>query len=84
LAGTAFKDARVVAKSKSFEPVLVNIETEPELAGQYNVSSTPTIVYVAPGGKALAVTIDAVEPDEALADMDAALAALARPAEDAK
>jgi hypothetical protein len=72
----------VVEKSKSFEGVLVNIETEPELAGQYNVGTTPTIVYVAPGGKALAMTIDVVTPDEALADMESALAALARPAED--
>ena len=72
----------MVEKSKSFVPVLVNAETEVELAGQYNVGSTPTIVYVAPGGKALAVTIDVVTPEEALADMESALAALARPAED--
>lgn len=84
MAGTAFKDARVVEKSKSFIPVLVNVEAEQELAGTYNVGTTPTIVYVAPGGKALVVTIDAVTPDEALADMDAALVALARPADDAK
>ena len=62
----------------------MNKEAEPELAGQYNVESTPTIVYVAPGGKALAVTIDVVTPDEALADMDSALAALARPPEEEK
>jgi thioredoxin-like negative regulator of GroEL len=74
----------VVEKSKSFERVLVNVDTEAELAGQYNVGTTPTIVYVAPGGKALAMTIDVVPADEILADMDSALTALARPAEDAK
>ena len=72
----------MVEKSKSFERVLVNVDTEAELAGQYNVGTTPTIVYVAPGGKALAMTIDVVTPEEALADMESALAALTRPAED--
>jgi thioredoxin-like negative regulator of GroEL len=81
LAGTAFKDKRVVEKSKSFERVLVNVDTEAELAAQYNVGTTPTIVYVAPGGKALAMTIDVVPADEVLADMESALAP---PAEEAK
>ena len=74
----------MVEKSKSFERVLVNVDTEAELAGQYNVGTTPTIVYVAPGGKALAMTIDVVPADEVLADMESALAALARPADDDK
>ena len=55
----------------------MNTDAEQALAGQYNVGTTPTIVYVAPGGKALVVTIDVVTADDALADMDAALSALA-------
>ena len=81
LAGTAFKDARVVAKAKSFEPVLVDLRQAGGLVEKYGVAVTPTIVYVAPGGKAVAITIDVVSADEALADMDSALAATARPAE---
>ena len=72
----------MVERSKSFVPVLVNVESAVELAAQYNVSSTPAIVYVAPGGKSLAMTIDVVPPDEVLADMDSAIAALARPPAD--
>ena len=70
-----------MAKSKSFEPVLVNLRQAKELGAKYAVATTPTIVYVAPGGKAVAMTIDVVAADEALADMDSALAALARPAD---
>jgi hypothetical protein len=68
----------VVEKSRSFVPVLVNADAEQDLTGQYGVGTTPTIVYVAPGGKSLAVTIDVVTADEALADMESALSALAR------
>ncbi len=74
----------MVEKSKSFIPVLVNADAEVELAATYNIGSTPTIVYVAPGGKALVVTLDVVTPEEALADMDAALVALTRPTEEEK
>ena len=78
LARTAFKDSRVVEKSRSFVPVLVNADVEQDLTGRYSVVSMPTIVYVAPGGRELAVTIGVVNADEALVDMDAALAALPR------
>jgi thiol-disulfide isomerase/thioredoxin len=80
LGGTAFKDARVVAKSKAFEPVLVNVSRSKDLAAKYGIATTPTIVYAVPGGSAVAKTIDVVAPAEALADMDGALAALAKSA----
>lgn len=73
MAGTAFKDARVVAAAKAFDPVLVNTKTAKELAARYAIQVTPTVIYAAPDGKALVMTIDAVGADEVLADMASAL-----------
>ena len=73
MAGTAFKDARVVEAAKAFDAVLVNTKSAKELAEKYAIQVTPTVIYASPDGKALVMTIDAVTADEILADMASAL-----------
>lgn len=72
MAGTAFKDARVVEAAKAFDPVLVDITAQSELAAKYAIQVTPTVIYAAPDGTGLVMTIDAVTADEILADMASA------------
>ena len=79
MAGSAFKDARVVEMSKSFDTVLVDCDSQSELADQYSIQVQPTVIYAASDGTALVTTLDAVGADEVLSEMQSALEHLKKP-----
>jgi hypothetical protein len=79
MAGTAFKDAKVLELAKSFDAVLVNCETNADLVEKYAVQTQPTVVYASSDGTALTTNIDAASAEEVVAEMNGALEKVKNP-----
>jgi hypothetical protein len=78
MAGTAFKDARVVAKiTEGFTPVLVDFDSEKRLASDQGISTLPTIAYAMTDMDVIEWTQDYQEPDALLKALDEVLADIA-------
>lgn len=50
---TTYKDKRVVAHSKKFIPVLINVDKQPELAQKYKIETIPALIFMDSKGKVL-------------------------------
>jgi thiol:disulfide interchange protein len=48
---TTYKDKAVVARSKEFVPLLINVDKNPELVKKYDVSGIPRILFLDAKGK---------------------------------
>ena len=57
---TTYKDKTVVARSKQFVPVLINIDKQKELAAKYKIEAIPTVIFMNAKGKVL------VQPEPSL------------------
>ena len=73
MAAAAFKDAEVVESSAAFVVTIVDAEDNAPLAEQFNVRTTPMVVYASPTGEILGSTISA---SDMLGDMKSALDAM--------
>ncbi len=67
MAGTAFKDPRVVELARSFVPVLVDARTHSEVFDGYGMSATPAVVLAGPDGKAVA-SLEGLQTADAVLD----------------
>ncbi len=80
MAGSAFKDARVVAKAKAeFVPLLIDVAAKPDWKARHAIESTPTVVYATSDGETIAQTEDVQPADQVLEDMGLALEFLKDP-----
>jgi thiol:disulfide interchange protein len=50
---TTYRDRQVVAQSRKFVPVLINVDKQPKLAEKYGVEAIPTVVFLDARGKVL-------------------------------
>lgn len=50
---TTYKDAKVVEKSKTFVPVLVDLDKHQDLAKKYQFEAIPTVIFLDAKGKVL-------------------------------
>ncbi len=48
---TTYKDKSVVARSKEFVPLLVNVDKYPDLAKKYEVEAIPRVIFMDANGK---------------------------------
>jgi thiol:disulfide interchange protein len=67
-----YPDSQVVAGSRRFVSVKVDIEKRRDVAAQYGIQSLPTIVWIRPGGRPVASVEGFVPPDEFAAMMQEA------------
>lgn len=63
---TTWSDATVAAALSDYIPTQVNIDTNPELASQFEVRAIPHIVIVNSGGDILKVSEGAMDPTDFL------------------
>jgi thiol:disulfide interchange protein len=69
---TTYKDSAIVAHSKSFVPVLVDVDKSADLAKKYNVDAIPVVLFLSPRGKVLARSVGYLQPQQLLKLMDEA------------
>jgi thiol:disulfide interchange protein len=48
---TTYKDKAVVARSKEFVPLLIDVDKHPELARKYDVTGIPRVIFMDAKGK---------------------------------
>jgi thioredoxin-like negative regulator of GroEL len=60
LAGSAFKDAETLKVLGKFTPILVDKDTEPEVAREFGVGGIPHVIFVDLKGKKIADSLGAV------------------------
>ena len=64
-----YPDRAVVAETKHFVMVKVDVDARNDLASHYGISSLPTIVWLRPNGKAVVGTIGALEARDLISAM---------------
>lgn len=64
-----YPDAGVIAASKSFVMVKVDVDEQPEIAALYGISSLPTTGWLRADGKPIAGTVGALEARDLIAVM---------------
>lgn len=64
-----YPDAAVIAESKKFVMLKVDVDEQPELANRYGISSLPTTGWIHGDGKPIAGTVGALEPRDLIAAM---------------
>ncbi len=69
---TTYKNTEVVAKSKRFVPVLINVDKNKDLAEKYQISGIPAVLFFDAKGKLIARSEGYVEAPEFVKLMDAA------------
>ena len=70
---TTYQDKAVVARSRSFIPVLVNVDKQKAIASKYAIMSIPTVIFMdAKGGVILRADQGYQNAADFLKTMDAA------------
>lgn len=64
-----YPDASVIAESKGFVMVKVDVDARPNIAERYGISSLPTTGWLHSDGKPIAGTVGALEPRDLVAAM---------------
>jgi thioredoxin 1 len=67
---TTYKDKAVVAKSKQFVPVLINVDKQAAIAQKYGIQAIPTIIFLDSKGNILSRSMGAVPASTFLRMMD--------------
>ena len=67
-----YTDGRIVNAATNWVSVKVDVDEHQDLARQYNVSTIPTIVFIAPGGEELSRFSGFVPPQAMLQQMEKA------------
>ncbi len=70
---TTYRDKEVVARSRRFVPVLINVDKQPKLAQKYQVDSIPTVVFLNAKGEFIGGSVGYHDVPEFLKLTDAAL-----------
>jgi thiol:disulfide interchange protein DsbD len=63
---TTYKDKQVVARSKQFVPVLINVDKQPEVAAKYGVEAIPTVIFLNSKGNLIRKEVGFHDTDEFL------------------
>ncbi|MEP6755444.1 MAG: thioredoxin family protein [Chthonomonadales bacterium] len=71
---TTYKDKAVVAKVKTFVPVLIDIDKQPTVAQKYKVEAVPTMILVDAKGNVVKQTLGYSKAPEFLAFLNSAKA----------
>ncbi len=66
---STYPDAQVVAESKQFVMVKVDVDEHEDIAARYGISSLPTTAWLRADGKPITGAIGALEPDDLVAAM---------------
>lgn len=69
---TTYKHKEVVARSKKFVPVLIDVDKQQGLAAKYEVEGVPTILFLDAKGKVLLRSVGYLDADSFLKLMDEA------------
>lgn len=64
-----YPDAKVIAESKNFVMVKVDVDEHQDIAARYGISSLPTTAWMHANGTAIVGAIGALEPGDLLAAM---------------
>ena len=78
MASEAFRDQRVVTLSESFVCVVVDADRERDICQRFRVKAYPTVQFVSPGGVPLNRLIGKQKHSRLIAQMQAALDAVAQ------
>ena len=84
MADEAFTHPQVVSLSEHFVCVLIDVDAEPDVCRQFQVSRYPTIQFVSPRGVPLERIVGKQPGHQLMMAMQAALQSVARRADDAE